>query len=132
MKDGKIKMMWSEFVKGTGCKENEKNRALYEALEKIYMEREDLTKDQIYQAAAPLLDNSKSSEEIQAEKEKEEKIQVLTVAIKENEKMIAGKYSELSLWYGDDPNMVKEIKDSIKYLERQLKNWKAELKILAA
>ena len=64
-------MMYSEFVKGTGCKENENNYKVFQALEAVYMDRDDISKEMIYQAAAPLLDNSKSPAEIQAEKEKE-------------------------------------------------------------
>lgn len=60
-------MMYSEFVEATNCKQNENNYKVFEALEQIYMSRDDITKEQIYAAAAGLLDNSKSPAEIEAE-----------------------------------------------------------------
>ena len=55
-------MMYDEFVKGTGCRNNEHNRAVFEALEKIYMDRNDLSKEVIYQVGKLLVDNSLSPE----------------------------------------------------------------------
>lgn len=60
--------MYSEFVKDTGCKDNEHNRKVFEGIEKLYMDL-NITKEQAYAAGKALVDNSKSPEEIAFEKE---------------------------------------------------------------
>lgn len=57
-------MLFSEFMEGTGCKNNDHNRDVYKALESIYMDRDDITKETIYKAGKLLVDNSPSEEEI--------------------------------------------------------------------
>lgn len=66
-------MMYSEFVEGTGCKQNEHNYKVFIDLEVMYM-NSDLTKEQIYEYGKKLVDNSKSEAELQFEADIKEKI----------------------------------------------------------
>ena len=59
-------MLYSEFVAGTGCKENDHNYKVYKDLEVMYM-NSDLSKQDIYEYGKKLVDNSKSEEQIALE-----------------------------------------------------------------
>lgn len=59
-------MLYSEFVTGTGCKDNATNYRIYKDLEVMYM-NSDLSKADIYEYGKKLVDNSKSEAEIEAE-----------------------------------------------------------------
>lgn len=65
--------MYSEFVQGTGCKENEHNYEVFKNLEVMYMNTE-MTKEQIYEYGKKLVDNSKSEAEIRLENEIKDEI----------------------------------------------------------
>lgn len=66
-------MMYSEFVVGTGCKDNEHNYKVYKDLEVMYM-NSDMTKDEIYEYGRKLVDNSKSEAELKLEASIKEEI----------------------------------------------------------
>lgn len=59
-------MLYSEFVEGTGCKENDHNYKVYKDLEILYM-NSDLTKQDIYEYGKKLVDNSKTEKEVEFE-----------------------------------------------------------------
>ena len=65
-------MMYSEFVKGTGCKENNYNYNIFIKLEDLYMSS-DITKEDVYEFGKKLVDNSETEEEKALRKEIEEK-----------------------------------------------------------
>lgn len=74
-------MMYSEFVKGTGCRENDHNYKVYKDLEVMYM-NSDLTKEQIYEYGKKLVDNSKSPEQVALEEQLKAEIAELKQEIK--------------------------------------------------
>ena len=55
-------MLYDEFVKGTGCRENEYNFNVYKKLEIIYMQT-DMSKEEIYEWGKKLVNNERSDEE---------------------------------------------------------------------
>lgn len=61
-------MMYSEFVKATGCKQTENNYKVFCNLEVMYMNT-DLSKEEIYEYGRKLVDNSKTPEEVALEEE---------------------------------------------------------------
>ena len=67
-------MLYSEFINGTGCKDNDHNYEVFKNLEVMYMNT-DMTKDQIYEYGKKLVDNTKSEKEIAFEKEIKEQIE---------------------------------------------------------
>ena len=69
-------MLYSEFVEGTGCKENDHNYKVYKDLEILYM-NSDLTKQDIYEYGKKLVDNSKTEKEIEFEKDLRNKMKEL-------------------------------------------------------
>ena len=58
-------MLYSEFVAGTGCKDNEHNYKVYKDLEVMYM-NSDMSKAEIYAYGAKLVDNSPSKAQAEA------------------------------------------------------------------
>lgn len=61
-------MLYSEFVEGTGCRENDHNYKVYKNLEVMYM-NSDMSKQEIYEYGKKLVDNSKSPEQLTLEEE---------------------------------------------------------------
>ena len=57
-------MLYSEFVEGTGCRENDYNYKVYKDLEVMYMNTE-LSKAEIYEYGKKLVDNSDTPEQLE-------------------------------------------------------------------
>lgn len=60
-------MLYTEFLEGTGCRDNDHNYKIYKQLEIIYMNDESTTKADIYEYGKKLVDNSKPHEIIDLE-----------------------------------------------------------------
>ena len=115
-------MLYNEFVKGTGCKENEHNYNVYKELEIIYMNT-DCTKEHIYEMGKKLVDNSKSEEELRIEREVNAEISTLKHEIEQYKDWIETDEQSLRLWKSyDDKDMIKMYRNSIKF-------WKNEIHI---
>lgn len=115
-------MLYNEFVKGTGCKENEHNYNVYKELEIIYMNT-DCTKEHIYEIGKKLVDNSKSEEELRIEAEVNAEIEMLKREISNYRDWIETDEESMRLWKSyDDKEMVKRYRNSIKF-------WKEEIRI---
>lgn len=54
-------MLYSEFVAGTGCRDNEHNHKVYKDLEIMYM-NSDMSKDEIYEYGKKLVNNAESED----------------------------------------------------------------------
>ena len=110
-------MMYSEFVKGTGCKENNYNYNIFIKLEDLYMSS-DITKEDIYEFGKKLVDNSETEEEkaLREEIEKE---------IKEHEEVLAY-WEERSKFYLD----IMEDKKESKRFSAYAKEEKNKIKML--
>jgi len=61
-------MLYSEFIEGTGCRENDHNYQVYKNLEIMYMNSQ-MSKQEIYEYGKKLVDNSKSPEQIEFEEQ---------------------------------------------------------------
>lgn len=121
-------MMYSEFVEGTGCKENEHNYKVYRDLEIMYM-NSDMSKDEIYEYGKKLVDNSKSEEQIRIEKKIKEEI--------EDEKDLIKWYKDkirlYTMFINETPcsfEEVKEYKHWIKSYKEMIKNARSRIKSL--
>lgn len=111
-------MLYSEFVEGTGCKDNEHNYEVYKNLEIMYM-NSNLSKADIYEYGKKLVDNSRSVEEIEFERGIKEKIKAYKEDIESYKRQI--EFYE----YIDNKEMVDFYKKEIKYNRRKIKelNW---------
>ena len=69
-------MMYSEFVEGTGCRENEHNYKVFQNLEIMYM-NSNMTKAEVYEYGKKLVDNSKSERQIELESQAKAEIKKL-------------------------------------------------------
>lgn len=67
-------MLYSEFVTGTGCRENEHNYSVYERVNRIYNSDDNMTHEEAYEIAKLWIDNSLSAEEEQKNRETEAQI----------------------------------------------------------
>lgn len=115
-----IKMLWNEFVEGTGCKDNEKNYKVYKDLEVMYM-NSDLTKDEIYEYGKKLVDNSKSEAELKVEAEVEAQIKYHKEEIEKYKRYIEYDSEFAKMFEEDDKQMAKQYRN-------QIKHWKEEIK----
>ena len=110
--------MYSEFVAGTGCKENDHNYKVFKNLEVMYM-NSDMSKAEIYEYGKKLVDNSKSEEEIRLENEIKNEIAQIKSDVEwlksqkvRYEEYIASEENGFykSLWKSDLANIKKELK----------------------
>lgn len=100
-------MLFSEFMEGTKCKNNEHNREVYKALEAVYMDRDDITKETVYKAGKLLVDNRPSEEEIRARKQVEETYKGLLDDVKDwEDRATASNYYGM-LYRESDPDYSK-------------------------
>lgn len=76
-------MLYSEFIQGTGCKDNEKNFKVYKDLEIMYM-NSNMSKAEIYEYGKKLVVNCKTEKELQIEAEIKETIAGYKEQIKSN------------------------------------------------
>lgn len=111
-------MMYSEFVKGTNCKQTEYNYNVFLTLEKIYIDS-DLTKEEIYAIGKMRVDNS----ETPAEREAREKIEAEIAGL---EKQIL-ELKELILFNTKAKACELKGTEAYKYYARQIKILKEHL-----
>ena len=93
-------MLYSEFIQGTGCKDNEKNYKVYKDLEIMYM-NSNMSKAEIYKYGKKLVDNSKTEKELQIEAEIKEQIAGYKAMIADNKKWIEY-YDEMARIFKED------------------------------
>lgn len=119
-------MMYSEFVAGTGCKENDHNYKVFRNLEIMYM-NSDMSKAEIYEYGKKLVDNSKSEEELKLEAEIKEQIASINAEIASEKSYIEWKSEMQSYWKEVDKEMFKMNESTIKAAKRRIKELKAEI-----
>lgn len=120
-------MMYSEFVAGTGCRENAHNYKVFEDLEVMYM-NSNLTKEQIYEYGKKLVDNSKSPEILKLEAEIEEEIESLKGRIESCQREIAYRKEMVRIFMADgDKEMARSNRNVIKYEQDEIKAARARI-----
>lgn len=117
-------MLYSEFVEGTGCKENDHNFKVYQNLEQMYMNT-DMTKEEVYEYGKKLVDNSKSEKQIKLENEIKQKIADCKKEIEE-EKLEIERYQQL-IAIEDDVYFITEWKRMIRYHKDNIKMARREI-----
>lgn len=121
-------MLYSEFVQGTGCKENDHNYKVYKNLEVMYM-NSDMSKAEIYEYGKKLVDNSKSEEELKLEAEIKEEIECHKKEIEIYKKEIEWKKETIE-FDPDDTEWVNDCKRMIKYYKEQIAWHRNKIKAL--
>lgn len=106
-------MMYSEFVKGTGCKDNAHNYKVFQNLEAMYMNTE-MSKAEVYEYGKKLVDNSKSEEELELERKIKAEIEEIKEQIKINKR-----FAEWAEGI-EDKHMVKYYKEENKRLRNRI------------
>lgn len=121
-------MMYSEFVAGTGCKDNAHNYKVFQNLEAMYMNT-DMSKTEIYEYGKKLVDNSKSEEELKVEAE-------IKAEIEHHKRQIEIYKSDIN-WKKnlieadpEDKEWVKDCKHMIKYYREQIQFHKNKIAAL--
>ena len=113
-------MMYSEFIEGTGCKDNEHNYKVYKDLELMYMNSDTLSKADIYEYGKKLVDNSKTAEQIEFENKIKAEIQKYKDEIKEHQEAI--KREEEFVY--KSATYIKYCKDAKKYCRGKIRELK--------
>ena len=120
-------MMYSEFVAGTGCKDNDHNYKVFKNLEAMYMNTE-MSKQEVYEYGKKLVDNSKSEAELKVEAEVNERIANLKAEIKSEREFIEWKQELLNVFKLDgDKEMVKFYRNMIKNAKARIAELKREI-----
>lgn len=109
-------MLYNEFIKNTGCRENEQNYNIYKGLELIYMNT-DLTKDEIYKIGKKLVNNGLTKEQKNHNAEIQTQIDALS-------DVIASDQSYLERTPFGDKGTIKYYKDSIRANKQEIKRLK--------
>lgn len=120
-------MMYSEFIAGTGCKENSHNYEVFKNLEIMYM-NSDMSKSEVYEYGKKLVDNSKSEQELKLEAEIKERIDSLKAEIESEKSYIEWKTALMDNYkeagFKDDVKMIrstiKSAKERIAGLRREI------------
>lgn len=120
-------MMYSEFAEATGCKDNEANHRLFRNLEIMYMEG-DMSKAEIYAIGRAFMDNSKSEQQLQLEKEINDEIARYKMEIKELERDI--EWRKEALMEEMKPEYKALWKSEIKWRRNQIKQNRNQIKAL--
>lgn len=126
-------MMYSEFVEGTGCKDNTHNYEVFKNLEIMYM-NSDMSKAEIYEYGKKLVDNSKSKEQLELEAKIKAEIDELKYLINMRKDDIA-RYEMYLNECDNTENEIRWMKDSIKTYKGNIKHYRnriAELKWVLA
>lgn len=125
-------MLYSEFVEGTGCRENDHNFQVYKNLEIMYM-NSDLPKSVIYEYGKKLVDNSKTPEEIKFEEERKAEIKSLKIEI-EYHKSEYERYKTLLSYEQErstpDPEWIKHCKHMMKCEKRWIAERKDKIQLI--
>lgn len=114
-------MLYSEFIEGTGCKDNEYNYKVYKDLEIMYM-NSDMSKAEIYEYGKKLVDNSKSEAELKVEAEVKAEIEEHKKEIAQYKEWIKQNEEILSYW---KERMDKEM---VAFYRNPIKSWKEEIR----
>ena len=115
-------MLYSEFLEGTGCRDNEANKIAYKKAEALYMSDDSLSHEDCYRIAEELwIDNSLSQDQI-------EHNNLMQDTIREAEEKIQTAKANLQYWK-DEIKMyqsyVKDCKEEIANYKNQIANCKA-------
>ena len=123
-------MMYSEFVAGTGCKDNAHNYEVFKNLEVMYMNTE-MSKADIYEYGKKLVDNSKSEEQLKIEAEVKAEIELLQKEFESNKWWLEVYENDMKFWETLDKEMYEMSKRSAKYYKednKRIRNRIAALK----
>ena len=121
-------MMYSEFVAGTGCKDNENNYKVFKNLEAMYMNT-DMSKEEIYEYGKKLVDNSKSEAELRFEAKIKEDIE----GFKRDIEWCKGTIERYTFYLGLDTNTVAEVRDYKEVIKRnknEIKDLRSRIRFL--
>jgi len=120
-------MLYTEFLEGTGCRDNDHNYKIYKQLEIIYMNDESTTKADIYEYGKKLVDNSKPQEIIDLENQ-------ILADIESDKKQIKELTEDISRIKGyienePDPLWKKSWKNDIKWRKQDIARLKTHIKL---
>lgn len=128
-------MLYDEFLAGTGCRDTAKNYKVFRDLEILYMNSEEITKEEIYEYGKKLVDNSLTKAqvawnarvdgEIAEFKDRLETAKANLARYEENRDYAIKEYSYDTYFIDFWKQAVKEEKQTIKNLRGAIRNLKA-------
>lgn len=120
-------MMYGEFIEATGCKQTDYNFQVFCDLEKMYMADDSISKEKIYEYGKKLVDNSLTPEQIQHNKDTEERIAEYKDEIKSLKSEIEAK--QFYIGFENDEFRKKHLKLDIQELKARIKEIKNQIEI---
>ena len=127
-------MLYTEFIEGTGCRDNDHNYKIYKQLELIYMNDESVTKSDIYEYGKKLVDNSKPQEVIDLEnrilsdiESDKQQIKELTADIERMKEYVRNELDPL--WRKSWQRDIRWRREDIRRLKRHIKGLKFVLNV---
>ena len=127
-------MLYSEFVENTGCKDNEKNYQVYKHLEILYMNCDDISKEEIYEYGRKLVDNSLTPEQVAENAELDKEINKIKIKLGYAEADLARYNSNLryytAMGWGDEDESIKFWKKEIRLARKDIRQYKELIKDL--
>lgn len=121
-------MLYNEFLQGTGCKNTPYNFGVFSALNSLYMENDQMTKADVYEAGKRLVDNSKTPEEIKQEDE----IKALIASYKGAREEAKDRHARYSAYVDieTNPEWLKTWKQARKQAREDVREFTAKIKAL--
>lgn len=123
-------MLYSEFVSGTGCRENDYNYRVYKELEIIYMNT-DCTKAHIYEMGKKLVDNSKSEAELKLEAQVNAEIEQHKAEIEKYKSWLPHEEEMMNIWkHNGDKEMTAFYRNNIQFWKQEIRNHRNHINAL--
>lgn len=123
-------MMYSEFLNGTGCKNNDHNYEVFKNLEAMYMNT-DMTKEEVYEYGKKLVDNRKNEEQTKLEEKVKAQIEEHKLEIAKYKEWIEQNEKMLSYWKERmDKEMMAFYRNPIKYWKEEIRYHRNEIDAL--
>ena len=124
-------MLYDEFVKGTGCRENEHNYQVFKRLEIVYMNDDSMTKDEVYAWGKKLVNNDLSDEQKAWNEDINSRIARCNEAVATSKNDIARYQANMEYFSGWEApfwkKCIREEKENLKRIRRDIRELKSML-----
>ena len=119
-------MMYSEFVEGTGCRDNEYNHMVFRRLEIVYMNDDSMTKEEVYEWGKKLVDNSLTEEQKQYNASIKADIEERKTALADTKETL-DRYKNYARLSGSSEDR-KYWNEEVKFQQQSIRNLKQEIR----
>ena len=125
-------MLYSEFVEGTGCRDNAYNHHIYkDVIEVAYMASDSMTKAEAYELGTKLVDHSPSETELELIAEVKAEIEVLKAEIADYKAKLSSEEDSLKYWKSEkEPMFIDVCKRWIAHCKEEIRRRRCRIATL--